>query len=402
MKKSLLALLLLSLLLGMIINCTVAFASEASISSLPVTTSHAVVYKQIHVCDRAAVGFANCLAIVLKPTGIHANTTKDLPDGLAPKDLQHAYNLPSMTAGKGQMIAIIDSYDNPIAEKDLAVYRATFGLPLCTAANGCFRKVDQDGGKKYPQPDASWASEISLDLDMVSATAPNSHILLVEANTANLSDLGRAVDTAARMGATVISNSYGSLETAHDATTMAHYFNHPGVVITASSGDSGYGVQLPAAYNTVVAVGGTTLNTANNARGWTESAWGGSGSGCSRYISKPKWQSYSQCSHRAVVDISAVADPDTGVAVYNSYQNSDGQWAVYGGTSASAPIIAGIYALAGNATKTSTAYLYNHTANLNDVTNGTNGTCQPIYLCTADKGYDGPTGLGTPYGIGAF
>ncbi|MBA2395538.1 MAG: S53 family peptidase [Ktedonobacteraceae bacterium] len=386
----------------MIINCTVAFASEASNPSLPVTPVHAITYKQIHVCDRATVGFANCLAIVLKPTGIHANTTKGLPDGLAPKDLQHAYNLPSMTAGKGQTIAIIDSYDNPIAEKDFAVYRATFGLPPCTAANGCFRKVDQDGGKKYPQPDASWASEISLDLDMVSAIAPNSHILLVEANTANLSDLGRAVDTAARMGATEISNSYGSLETARDATTMAHYFNHPGVAITASSGDSGYGVQLPAAYNTVIAVGGTTLNTADNARGWTESAWGGSGSGCSRYISKPKWQSYSQCSHRAVVDVSAVADPDTGVAVYNSYQNSDGQWAVYGGTSASAPIIAGIYALAGNATRTSASYLYNHTANLNDVTNGTNGTCQPIYLCTASKGYDGPTGLGTPYGIGAF
>jgi subtilase family serine protease len=402
MKKSLLALSLLSLLLGMIINSTVVFASEMSSSSLQVTSASAVGYKQVHVCSHAAAGFASCLAIVLKRTGMHANAAKSLPDGLTPKVLQSAYNLPSMTAGKGQIIAIIDSYDNPYAERDLAVYRATFGLPPCTAADGCFRKVDQNGGRKYPQADADWASEISLDLDMVSAIAPNSHILLVEANTANLRDLGRSVDTAARMGATEISNSYGSSEAASDATLMAHYYNHPGVIITASSGDSGYGVQLPAAYNTVVAVGGTTLSPAANARGWTESAWGGSGSGCSRYISKPKWQSYSQCSHRAVVDISAVADPDTGVAAYDSYQSYAGNWSVYGGTSASAPIIAGVYALAGNATKVSASYLYSHTADLNDVTDGNHGTCQPTYLCTAGKGYDGPTGLGTPNGVDAF
>jgi subtilase family serine protease len=402
MKKSLLTLSFLGFLLGMIINCTVAFASETVSSSSHVTSSNATGYKQVHVCDQATAGFASCLAIVLKPTGISANVAHIIPDGLTPNDLQHAYNLPSMTAGKGQIVAIVDAYDNPNAEKDLAVYRATFGLPPCTTTNGCFKKVDQDGGKKYPQADAGWADEISLDLDMVSAIAPNSHILLVEANTANLSDLGRSVDTAVRMGATEISNSYGGPETASDATSMAHYYNHPGVVITASSGDSGYGVQLPAAYNTVIAVGGTTLSSASNARGWTESAWGGSGSGCSRYVSKPKWQAYSQCSHRAVVDVSAVADPDTGVAVYDSYQSYDGDWAVYGGTSASSPIIAGVYALAGNATKVGASYLYSHTANLHDVTNGKNGTCQPTYLCTSGKGYDGPTGLGTPDGIGAF
>jgi subtilase family serine protease len=402
MKKSLLTLSFLSLVLAMLINCTGAFASETASRSLQGTASNAHSYKQVHVCDHAPAGFASCLAIVLKPIGIHANITKSIPDGLTPKDLQHAYKLPSSTAGKRQTIAIVDSYNDPNAESDLAVYRATFGLPPCTTTNGCFRKVDQDGGKKYPQPDASWASEISLDLAMISAIAPNSHILLVEANSANLVDLGRAVDTAVRMGATEVSNSYGSPETASDATSMAHYYNHPGVPITASTGDRGYGVQIPAAYNTVIAVGGTTLSPSTNARGWTESAWSGSGSGCSRYISKPKWQTNNQCNHRVVADVSAVADPDTGVAVYDSYQSYDGNWSVYGGTSASAPIIAGIYALAGNVKKVSASYLYNHTANLHDITAGRNGICQATYLCTSGKGYDGPTGLGTPNGVSAF
>ena len=268
--------------------------------------------------SRAAAGFASCLAIVLKPTGIHASIAKIIPNGLAPNDLQRAYNLPSKSAGKGQTIAIVDAYDDPNAENDLAVYRATFGLPPCTTVNGCFKKVDQLGGKKYPQPDAGWASEISLDLAMVSAIAPNSHILLVEANTAKLSDLGRSVNTAVHLRASEVSNSYGGPEAASEATSMAQYYNHPGIAITASTGDSGYGVQIPAAYNTVIAVGGTTLNAANNDRGWTESGWSGSGSGCSQYISQPVWQTPSVCNHRAVADVSAVADPDTGVAVYDS------------------------------------------------------------------------------------
>ena len=402
MKKSLLALPFLSLVLALLINCTGASASETANHPLLVIASHPDTYKQVHVCDHAPVGFASCLAIVLKPTGIHPDIAKTIPAGLTPKDLQHAYNLPSATAGKGQTIAIVDSYNDPNAESDLAVYRATFGLPPCTTANGCFKKVDQDGGKKYPQSDAGWAGEISLDLAMVSAIAPNSHILLVEANSSDLSNLGRAVDTAVRMGATEVSNSYGSPETASDTTSMAHYYNHPGIPITASTGDSGYGVQIPAAYNTVIAVGGTTLSPAANPRGWTESAWSGSGSGCSRYISKPNWQTYNQCSHRAVADVSAVADPDTGVAVYDSYQSYDGNWSVYGGTSASAPIIAAVYALAANPSKVSASYLYSHTANLHDITDGSNGTCQPTYLCTSGKGYDGPTGIGTPDGVSAF
>ena len=402
MKKSLLALPFLSILLFMIVNCTAAFASQSSSHTTSNVSLNAAGYQQNHVCGQAAPGFVSCLAIVLKATGIQANAAKSIPTGLTPKDLQSAYKLPSATAGNGQTIAIVDAYDDPNAEKDLSVYRSTFHLPACTTANGCFKKVDQRGGKNYPMANSNWSGEISLDLDMVSAIAPNSHILLVEANSTAFGDLGRSVDTAVRLGATEVSNSYGSEEDALDASVMAHYYNHPGVAITVSAGDNGYGVQLPAAYNTVIAVGGTTLSHANNTRGWTESAWSGSGSGCSQYISKPSWQKDNGCQNRTVADVSAVADPDTGVAVYDTYENFGTNWTVYGGTSASAPIIAGVYALAGNVAKTNAAYLYSHTADLNDITSGSNGTSQPAYLSTAGKGFDGPTGLGTPEGIGAF
>ena len=262
--------------------------------------------------------------------------------------------------------------------------------------------MNQRGIMYYPAADPSWAPEIALDLDMVSAVCPACHILLVEADSPSFSNLGTAVNTAVRLGATVVSNSYGSNEKFSDATTMAHYYNHPGVVITASSGDNGYGVQLPAAFKGVIAVGGTTLSRKNNTRGWAESAWGGSGSGCSKYISKPAWQKDSLCRGKVVADVSAVADPDTGVALYNSYESYGDNWSVSGGTSAASPIIAGIYALAGNAAKIDGSYLYHHAAHLNDIVTGNNGTCRPAPLCTAGRGYDGPTGLGTPKGIGAF
>ncbi len=322
------------------------------------------------------------------------------PHGLIPSDLQNAYGLPSTTAGKGQTVAIVDAYDNPRAETDMKIYRSTFGLPVCTTANGCFRKVDQRGGKRYPRADQGWAGEIALDLDMVSAICRNCHILLVEANSPSFDNLGTAVNIAVRLGANTISNSYGGQEDSQSAQTSARYYRHTGVIITASSGDDGYGVELPAAFQGVVAVGGTSLMRAGNARGWTEVAWNGTGSGCSRYVSKPAWQQDSGCPNRTVADVSAVADPATGVAVYHTYGGNG--WNVFGGTSASSPIIASTYALAGNAKTVDSSYLYSHAANLNPVTQGSNGTCIPGYLCTAGPGYNGPTGLGTPNGIGAF
>ena len=249
----------------------------------------------------------------------------------------------------------------------------------------------------------------ALDLEMVSAVCPNCHILLVEASSNSNSNLYAAEDTAARLGATEISNSYGGTESSSDPSSNVH-FNHPGIAITVSSGDSGYGVEYPAASPYVTSVGGTTLSKASNARGWTESAWSSAGSGCSAYEIKQPWQP-GTCAHRTVADVSAVADPNTGVSVYDSNCSFINQlrgtcfsgWGVVGGTSASSPLIAGVYALAGNAASvTYGSYPYTHTGSLNDVTSGSNGTCTPTYLCTAGTGYDGPTGLGTPSGTGAF
>jgi subtilase family serine protease len=340
--------------------------------------------------------------------------------GLVPSQLRSAYNL-NGTSGAGRTVAIVDAYDDPKAESDLAAYRAAYGLPACTTANGCFKKVNQSGATSpLPTADYGWAEEESLDLDMVSAICPDCHILLVEASTADTGPLTTAEDTAAAApGVVAVSNSWGGAE---DSTTLPadSHFNHPGVAITASSGDSGYGVLWPAASGYVTAVGGTSLKTASTSRGWTETAWSGAGSGCSAQEAKPSWQHDTGCAERTVADVSAVADPNTGVAVYDTfnncgtsalcdillslgvYQGADG-WVQVGGTSASSPIIASVYALAGNtASITYGSYPYGHTSALNDVTSGSNGSCSGSYLCTAAAGYDGPTGLGTPNGTGAF
>ncbi len=324
--------------------------------------------------------------------------------GYTPCDLQSAYSLPSATAGSGQTVAIVDAYDDPNAESDLGVYRAQFGLAPCTTANGCFKKVNQNGQQgNYPAPNSGWAEEISLDVDMVSAICPNCHILLVEANDNSFANLGASVNEAATLGANAISNSYGGSEFSGETSDQS--YNHPGIAVTASSGDGGYGVEYPAASPYVTAVGGTSLSRASNSRGWSETAWSGAGSGCSSYVARPSWQSSVSnitlyCGNRAVADVSAVADPNTGVDVYDSYGTSG--WLVFGGTSVASPIIASVYALAGNASSvTAGSYSYSHTGSLNDVTSGSNGGCGND-LCNATTGWDGPTGNGTPNGTGGF
>ncbi|HSS80938.1 MAG TPA: S53 family peptidase [Gaiellaceae bacterium] len=346
------------------------------------------------VCGAVSLGHARCFSWVKG----NALPLAQTPSGYGPADLQSAYALPSATAGSGQTVAIVDAFDDPTAEQDLADYRSHYGLPPCTTANGCFRKVNQTGGTlPMPPPGADWGLEISLDLDMVSAVCPNCHILLVEGNTNLNSDLYTAVDTAARLGANAISNSYGGNESSSETADDVH-FNHPGVAITASSGDNGYGVSYPAASRYVTAVGGTSLTRGGGTRGWTESAWSGAGSGCSAYEAKPAWQTDSGCSRRTVADVSAVADSNTGVAVLYG-----GLWFTVGGTSASSPIVASVYALAGNASSVNYgSYPYSHTSGLFDVVSGSNGTCSPAYLCTGVAGYDGPTGLGTPNGSTGF
>jgi subtilase family serine protease len=334
------------------------------------------------------------------------------PSGYGPADLRSAYGLTSAATsnGSGRTIAIVDAYDDPNAESDLAAYRSHYGLPACTTANGCFKKVSQTGSTTaLPTADSGWAGEISLDLDMASAICPNCHITLVEAKSASMTNLGTAVNEAVALGAKYVSNSYGGGESSSDASYDSAYFNHPGVAITVSAGDAGYGAEYPAASRYVTAVGGTALTASSTTRGWTESVWRtssteGTGSGCSAYDTKPTWQTDTGCARRMIADVSAVADPATGVSVYDTY-GADGQgWATYGGTSASAPIIASVYALAGTPSTGSypARFPYANTTALNDVTSGSNGSCTTSYFCTARTGYDGPTGLGTPKGLGAF
>ncbi len=322
--------------------------------------------------------------------------------GLRPADLQAAYALPSTTAGTGVTVAVVDAYDYPSAEADLAAYRTQFGLPPCTTANGCFRKVNQSGvAGSYPKANAGWALEAALDIEMVSAACPKCKIVLVEANSNSMANLGAAVNTAVLLGAKVVSNSYGGNEYSGEIVDEGKYFKHPGVVLTVSSGDSGYGAEFPAASQYVSAVGGTTLTKAGNARGWSEVTWSGSGSGCSAYVGKPTWQTDTGCGKRTIADLAAVANPATGVAVYDTtkYQGRAGWWVV-GGTSASAPLVGAMYALAGNTgTVTYGSYPYSHTTAFYDIVSGGNGSCGGTYLCTALAGYDGPTGNGAPAGV---
>ncbi len=353
-------------------------------------------------CATARPGFAHCNALVRAGSARSAASLRAAlatPSGYGPADLQSAYKLPGSSAGALQTVAVVDAQNDPNAESDLGVYRAQYGLSACTTANGCFKKVDQKGGTTYPADDVGWAEEISLDLDMVSAVCPKCKIVLVEANSASMTDLGTAENTAAKL-ANVISNSYGGSD-ASDATYGA-YFNHPGHAITASAGDGGFGVEYPASSHYVTAVGGTSLRRApQTVRGWTETGFGSGGcSSLNVELSGQVGVIPASCTRRAVVDVAAVADPATGVAVYDTYGGVGG-WLVFGGTSVAAPVIAGVYALAGNAASIDNNYPYTHASSLFDIVSG-GGGCTPAIWCTAGPGWDGPTGLGTPNGTGAF
>ena len=368
-----------------------------------------------HACSAViVVGQESCFA--LKRDGIHPQTASASPDaipsgyGYGPSQLQSAYNLTSASAsdGAGRTVALVDAYNDPTAASDLAEYRSAAGLPVVPS----FEQVNQEGATS-PLPSTAptsddWTLEESLDLDMVSSACPLCNIVLVEADDDSGDGLYVAENTAASM-AGYVSNSWGGTEASTDTTDDSEYFNHPGDVITASAGDSDYGVIYPATSPNVVSVGGTSLSTASNSRGWTESVWNtttgseGTGSGCSSYEPQPAWQTAlnlaSGCSKRIDNDTSADADPNTGVAVYDT-TNGNGGWNEVGGTSASSPFLAASFALAGNPGNTPADDIYTHTSDFYDVTSGTDASsCSPAYLCTAETGYDGPTGIGTPDGI---
>jgi hypothetical protein len=354
-------------------------------------------------------------------------TSKSVPGGLTPQSLHTAYSLPTEGPGSStQTIALVDAYNDPTAEADLAVYDKAFGLPACTAANGCFRKINQSGkASPLPAKQGEWATEISLDVQMAHAICQNCHILLVESNNETWGSLGAAVNAAVAAGATEISNSYGGPEGAGYESLNSPYYVHPGVVITVASGDCGYfnqgcsgrtaAADFPADSPDVVAVGGTSLSESGST--WGSTVWNDGGSGCSHIFTAPLWQSAAATfsatacgSGRSVADIAAVGDPYTGVDVYDSTPAGSGAptgWGVWGGTSAASPIVAAEFALAGGARGISdpATTLYSHVGEsgaLYDVVSGSNGSCSGATACKAGSGYDAPTGVGSPVGLNAF
>ena len=358
---------------------------------------------------------ARCHARVVTDKGGGAQTSS-LPTGLGPAQFQGAYNLTGLTSGK--TIAIVDAYNNPNAKADLDKYDQTFGLPAfpncsATVSASCFKKVDQRGGTNYPVFSSGWGLEISLDVEVAHAACPTCKLILVEADSSSFNSLLAAEDRAVALGANVISNSWGANEFSGETAYDAH-FNRPGIAITFSSGDSGFKVEYPAASPYVTAVGGTTLNLSGNAY-VSETAWSGAGSGCSTQEAQPSFQTalgLSGCANRFVADVSADANPNTGAAVYDScYQQSrrgcSGGWFQVGGTSLASPLVAAVYAQAGDVGPSDLANTFPYTKgsylnNLHDITSGSNGSCGGSYLCTAGAGYDGPTGMGSPKGTGAF
>jgi subtilase family serine protease len=359
------------------------------------------------VCAHAATGYVACDARVRTDANLKPLATQG-PTGYSPAQLRSAYGITG-SGSAATTVAIVDAYANPNAAGDLAAYRGALGVASLTP--GQFTQMNQNGGSiTTVSGNTGWGQEEMLDLEMVSAICPACKILYVGANSALFSDLATAVDQAVAAGATVVSNSYGGNEFPTESSLAVSY-NHPGVAITVSSGDSGYGAQAPAAFNTVTAVGGTHLTLNPNGTRNTETVWSGAGSGCSAYIAKPSWQPAASCvTKRTIADVSAVADPATGVSVYDSYGSTGGNnWYVFGGTSVAAPIIGGVYAVSGNTAGVPASLAYSAPAgSLFDVTSGSNGRCTRgknsagAYLCTGVVGYDGPTGNGTPNGLGAF
>jgi subtilase family serine protease len=332
---------------------------------------------------------ARCFAhIVTDSRGnpITSTVTRNItPSGYSPSQLRGAYGI----TGSGlttTTVAIVDAYGYPSAASDLAVYRSQFGL-----GNANLTIVNETGGTNLPKSNTGWDQEQALDLDMVSTMCPNCKILLVQASSASFADLAAAVNYAAAH-AHVVSNSYGGGE--NGSAPYAAAYNHAGVAVTASAGDSGYGAQFPATSPYVIAVGGTSL-TLNGATRVSETVWSGTGSGCSALYAKQSWQHDPTCKTRMETDVSAVADPNTGVAVYGPATRRGSAWLVFGGTSVAAPLIGGIFGEKNDAVNYA-SNIYANTGSLNDITSGSNGSCGGTYYCTAEVGYDGPTGLGTP------
>ncbi len=360
----------------------------------------------VRLCSaHPAKGHASCLAeAVVNRRGAAPLNGSPPASALTPAQLQSAYALGGLSSG-GATVAIVDAYGYTNLERDLGVFRSTFGLASCTTSNGCLQVMDERGGSSLPPTDLGWDGEQALDVDAESSACPDCNIIVVQADSASFADLGQAVITASQQpGVVAISNSYGGGDAAD--STYGTYYNHPGIAVTASTGDNGYkGGSYPASSSYVTAVGGTSLQADGSGRGWSESAWSGAGSGCSSYNAALAAAAAfdTGCGRRAMADVSAAADPNLGgLAVYYPTSDSVSTWGQIGGTSESAPIVASVYALSGDTAGYANAIPYSNPGALNDVTSGSNGSCSPSQWCNARDGWDGPTGLGTPNGAGAF
>lgn len=353
---------------------------------------------------------ASCYALVRTDAGARPQTRPFLPSGYGPAQFHSAYNWPTTTSKK-QTIAIVDAFSNPKVFSDLTHYDKTYGLPafkLCnkTRKSSCFSVMNQKGQKSpLPPGDQGWGVEIDLDVQAAHAVCQNCKLILVEAKDNTFKNLQKAVATAVAKGAVVVSNSYGA--TGFDCANAA--YNYPNVAMLVSSGDSGYQVSCPASDSRVISVGGTTLNLTGGGAYSSESVWNGTGSGCSTQSPAKAWQkalsnwAMTGCGNgRAMNDISADADPATGAAVYDTY--GAGGWIVVGGTSLSAPLLAGAYGLAHNAATFPypAKHAYDNPSQFRDVTTGSNGSCGGSIQCNAGPGYDLPTGLGSPNGLGGL
>ena len=380
--------------------------------------SGSIRYKDYASCDRPSPGHVGCLAIrrATFVDGIRQHSLSPLTGTtFGANALRRAYGITAVGA-RYKVIAIVDAEHSASAYSDLIDYRKMYGLPevsncgtegetitqLPSGKDTCFVQVNQQGVVDHSThtTDSGWAQEIALDVEMATAVCPHCSILLVEAKSSAFADLNAAVATAAKFkGVTAISNSYGGPDVMEAKQPAYAAAAAAGIAVVASAGDSGYGVSAPASFSSVIGVGGTSLVTDAGYRWTSETTWSKGGSGCSILNPRPMWQdpSITDCAGKHVVDVAAVADPATGVAV-----SFEGQWYSFGGTSAAAPIVAALFGMKANYGGAPGAFLWANHDLLHDVTTGSNGSCLTTQYCTCGDGYDGPTGWGTPAGSGAF
>ena len=340
------------------------------------------------VCPSPPSGYAHCHARVVTDARGNPDATSS-PIGLSPQTITSVYGFPTgPTVGSGKTIAIVDAYDDPSAESDLATFSVRYGLPACTTANGCFQKVDQRGGRTYPRKDAGWALEVSLDIQWAHAIAPGARVLLVEAASSSFTNLMAAEDWA-KTHAQYVSNSWGSSEFSGE-TAYDSRFVQSGVSFFVSAGDAGLPAEYPSASRNVVSVGGTTLHFDSSGGFTGETGWSSGGGGCSAYETAPSAQSsfpqyggVACAGKRATPDVSLDADPASGVSVYDStpYQGRTG-WLRVGGTSASSPMWAARAAVAGAIVDS--AYVYGNNITYGDITSDNKGAACVFgfVLCT--------------------